>query len=224
MAQDLATPSPIKQHMIQLMDDILKQNVFQKKFFHKSRETYCAFINVFVKCIVPNSRFKEMINGNHSGFNDAITPHDEALALLILDNNFLKWKAEASKKLSKSKEIGQTCPADLKDIDLTKQEILQLPKSKYTMGTSASTNLRSGWKRQAVLDHVDHVRMILAFREKEEYNEYKSFAATCIENKKPRQRKRNRVENDFDGFSTDEATRAYENVSNEIFKVTKFSV
>ena len=212
------------EHTIQFMDDILKQNAFQKKFFHKSKETYCAFINVFVKCIVPSSRFKEMINGKHRRFGDTITSHDEALALIILDNNFLKWKAEASKKLSKSKEAGQSCPADLKDIELTKQEMLQLPKSKYTMGNAASTNLRSGWKREAVLDHVHHVEMIQAFRKKEECNEYESFAATCIANKKSRARKRNREENDLDSISTDEAAKAYENVSNEIFKITKFTV
>ena len=218
------TTSEVKKHMIQFMDDILKQDSFKKEFFHQSQENYCAFINVFVKCIVPSSRFKEMINGSHSSFAETITPHDEGLALLVLDNNFLKWKAEASKKLAKSKESGQHHPSDLKDIDLTKEEILALPKARYTMGNTANTNLRSGWKREALMDHVKLVKMIQEFRSKKDFDTYKAFAADCIANKNTSPRKRQRLDNESENISIDEAAKQYEALTNEFYTVHKFAV
>ena len=217
------TTSEIEKIMIQFMDGILTQDSFQKDYFHKSQENYCAFINAFVKCIVPSSRFKEMINGSHSTFAETITPHDEGLALLILDNNFLKWKAEASKKLAKSKETGQHHPSDLKDIDLSKDEVLALPKARYTMGQAANTNLRSGWKREALMDHVKLVKMVMEFRAKEEFDTYKSFAANCIANKNARPRKRQRQDNGSEDISIDEAAKRYDEYTKEFFTIHNFT-
>ena len=215
----------IKKCMIDFMHKILQKEDFDREDFYSSQEAYCAFINIFVKKIVPSGTFKEMITRNHNNFAETITIHDEGLGLLIIDNNFKKWKAEATKKLSISTADGQPHPADLKTIVLTKEEQNALPKSKYTMTCSAKTNIRSGWNREGVMDHVKHVKMIQTFRATEKFKTYHAFTANCILNKNSRKRKRPCDSNDTaDSISSKDAAKQFEEMTDEFFSITKFKV
>ena len=218
------TTKDIKNCMINFMDTLLQKDKFERDVFYSSQEAYCAFVNIFVKKIVPSGTFKEMITRNHSNFQETITPHDEGLGLSILDNNFKKWKAEAIKKLSISTADGQPQPADLKNIVLTKDDQNALPKAKYTMGSSGTSNIRAGWNREGVMDHVKHVKMIQTFRATKEFKTYHAFAAECILNKNSRKRKRQCLSNDTESISSKEAAKQYAEMTDEFFSITKFKV
>jgi hypothetical protein len=218
------TSTNIKKCMIDFMDEILQKDEFDREDFYSTQEAYCAFINIFVKKIVPSGTFKEMITRNHNNFVETVTIHDEGLGLLIIDNNFKKWKAEAIKKLSISTADGQPYPADLKNIVLTKEDQNALPKAKYTMGSSANSNIRLGWNREGVMDHVKHVKMIQTFRTTEEFKTYHAFAAECILNKASRKRKRPCLINDTASITSEDAAKQYEEMSDEFFSITKFKV
>jgi ubiquitin C-terminal hydrolase len=103
-------------------------------------EAYIFFCEHFLKCIVGNTTFNKMLKLNLK-LSEIATPSDEALGLLLLENNEFKWISEAQNKGNKS----------------TPQEgIENIAKPKYTSGgrskgtTKGLTRRYGGWKSDGI--------------------------------------------------------------------------
>ena len=176
-------------------------NDFAVDNIHSTKQTYAAFVHLFAKCVVPTTIFKDMTLRSQGTYHETFTASDEALCLLILENNVSKWKSEAHKKIEKNQG---KLPEHLKDIILNKNEMKSIPKSKYTMGTGAeSNNLRSGWNHEGITRFTELKEQVMTFRAGNMFNPFKEYALSGIVDVQCEHRsKRQRRSNDSDSCST----------------------
>ena len=208
--------------MIAFFNTIVEVDDVDVKKIHSTKETYAAFVHLFAKCIVPSTIFKDVTHRSQGKFHDTFTPADEALCLIILDNNVSKWKTEAQKKVEKNQGI---IPQHLKDIILDKNEMKSIPKSKYTMGTgSESNNLRSGWNHDGMTNYTELKEQVVKFRSENLFNPFKEYALAGIVDiscQHRSKRKRTSAE-DFDSCSTNN-TALCEELSEKLLNDSKFA-
>jgi hypothetical protein len=102
-------------------------------------EAYIFFCEHFLKCIVGNTTFNKMQKLNLK-LSEIATPSDEALGLLLLENNEFKWLSEAQNKGNRSNQDGNW----------------NNDKPKYTSGgrskgtTKGLTRRYGGWKSDGI--------------------------------------------------------------------------
>ena len=191
------------------------------KKIHSTKESYAAFVYLFAKCIVSSTLFKDMIQSSQGKFDTTFTNCDEALCLLILDNNLQKWVGEAEKKIEMN---DGKLPRDL-TISLTKKDMKDIPKSKYTMGIdNATNNLRSGWNQDGMKKYKDFQTSVDKFRESNVFNEFKTYALSRIVNKKGGDRSKKQRTSINDDSSSVDNTAEMEKLVHSIHEGGRFAV
>ena len=191
------------------------------KKIHSTKESYAAFVYLFAKCIVSSTLFKDMIQSSQGKFDNTFTNCDEALCLLILDNNLQKWVGEAEKKIEMN---DGKLPRDL-TISLTKKDMKDIPKSKYTMGIdNATNNLRSGWNQEGMKKYKDFQTSVDKFRESNVFNEFKTYALSRIVNKKGGDRSKKQRTSINDDSSSVDNTAEMEKLVHSIHEGGRFAV
>ena len=191
------------------------------KKIHSTKESYAAFVYLFAKCIVSSTLFKDMIQSSQGKFDITFTNCDEALCLLILDNNLQKWVGEAEKKIEMN---DGKLPRDL-TISLTKKDMKDIPKSKYTMGIdNATNNLRSGWNQDGMKKYKDFQTSVDKFRESNVFNEFKTYALSRIVNKKGGDRSKKQRTSINDDSSSVDNTAEMEKLVHSIHEGGRFAV
>ena len=219
------TPEPQSSQILQDVHTFFTTFVVGKeedmKTIHSTKESYAAFVYLFAKCIVSSTLFKDMIQSSQGKFDITFTDCDEALCLLILDNNLQKWVGEAEKKIQMN---DGKLPRDL-TISLTKKDMKDIPKSKYTMGIdNATNNLRSGWNQDGMKKYKDFQTSVNKFRESNVFNEFKTYALSRIVNKHGGERsKKQRTSKDDEICSVDN-TAEIEKLVHSIHEGGRFAV
>ena len=97
----------------------------------EDKTVYFAFIEYFVSAVIGRKRYKQNRCDNH--LSKYVTPSDEALAIILFDNNIDTWMDQAKHNLTKSGEV----------------------KPKYTNGGSskgevASSRKYQGWSEEGL--------------------------------------------------------------------------
>ena len=142
-----------------------KDNPLQIDKIQEKKETYAAFVQIFGHNIVPNAKFKRMIGGETHTFEKSYTSEDEALALVILDNNIERWSAITNKAIT----ANPNHPDALLSYKLSNAEKEGIPPTKYTMGTNSNNNnLRSGWNKKGIKKYTQFLKQTKAFRDNTE--------------------------------------------------------
>lgn len=155
-------------------------------------------------------------------FDKTFTCQDEAMCLLILSNNLQRWVAEADAKIQQN---GNILPKSLTNVALPKEIAETIPKSKYTMGTEDSSNLRSGWGPEGMAKYEEFDDKVEEFRGKNSFNEFKDYALKVIANrKKGAGSKRQRTSYDGDSTSRKDNTVLCEELAEKIMRKSIFAV
>lgn len=145
--EDSDARKDLETNLINFMSTVLISDNFDITTIHSTKENYSAFMYLFAKNILPKAVYSDMIKGTNDSCESIFTCDDEAMCLVIFENNIKKWAKEAELKSEKNRGLG-----NLKFVTLTKTEKLQIPQPKYTMGVSEDvTNLRSGWSVEGML-------------------------------------------------------------------------
>ena len=195
-----------------------KDTVLEVDKLQDTKEAYGAFVQVFGQCIVPKAKFKRMICGTQDAYETSYTAEDEALALVILENNIEKWSAENNKALL----ANANHPDAILTYKLSAAEKEDIPQSKYTMGTSTNNNLRSGWNSKGIKKYTFFLKQTKTFREANDL--FTSCKEHAIEEIKPtfmgNKRKRARIEEvdtAVDGDNEDDNVDPYDELQEVCF-------
>jgi hypothetical protein len=214
--------SQIVKDVVQFFDTIVFSEDMDVNKIHTTKETYAALVYLFAKCIVPSQLFKDMIQHSQGTFDKTFTVQDEAMCLLILSNNLPRWVAEAKAKVEHN---GNSLPKCLTNVTLPKAIASTIPKSRYTMGTEESSNLRSGWGPEGMAKYEDFDNKVEQFREENHFNAYKDYALKVITNRKNGGgSKRQRTSYDGDSLSRKDNTALCEELADKIMRKSIFSV
>ena len=187
-----------------------------------SKDHYAAFIRLMGYQIVPTNRMKNMVLTEPDKYEAAYTEQDEALALIILDNNLQRWSLESKKILEKS----PTNPDLLLDYKIKKAEMidLEIPDTKYTMGVGTKkNNLRCGWSDTGIRVFNGFVKKVIDFRQTNDFVAAKKEAVrqmTPMFDSKKRKRKSASTENE--NSSSDDDCGVTENVWDELVQTNSF--
>jgi hypothetical protein len=107
----------------------------------EQNEAYIFFCERFLKCIVGKINFNKKLKLNMK-LSEIATPSDEALGLLLLENNEVKWLSELQNQEDKSAGEEREAPS--------------ITKPKYTSGGKAKgtrkglTRRYGGWKMDGI--------------------------------------------------------------------------
>ena len=205
------------------MSNFILSDTWNIDTIHTSKHHYTAFLHLFARSVLPTAQWKEMIFGNHENDmnNGIFTSHDEALCLVIMDNNIEKWKMEVELKVQKT--TGLT--TDLRYVNLTSDDKSKVPKPKYTMGEDGSSNLRAGWNTEGVNTFCNYHSKVLTFRAKTSYNDWKQFAINTIANSmEGRYGKKRKTGDDETSNTNDDQGSQIDSLSQLYFSTTKFAV
>ena len=166
---------------------------------HTIETHYVSMFRIFSRGILPQRKIKKMLAGSDDDFQHSFTAQDEALLLVILDNNHYKWKAEFQLKLNKASNNLEAA----KSTKLTSEEKKTLPQSKYTMATSEtrSSNLRGRWDDQGFGTFVNILGNVAKFRTTDEFRSFKKAAMDNYDQDKVRLAKRRKTQNESIGLA-----------------------
>ena len=97
-------------------------------------------LNLFGTCMVPAAKPKKIVCEKQHKFERIISTEDEALAIIILENNVAKWSAEVNKIL----DIHPTNPDILRVSVFFKEQKKDIPPSKFTWVLRRKGEFRRG--------------------------------------------------------------------------------
>lgn len=155
-----------------------------------THDLYSSFFTLFFKGAMLSPQWKSI---NIDNYEDKLTVSNEAFALCCLDNAFERWRAECVAKFSKRPEYAELLLG--KDNILTKEEINDLPRWRYTCDTTNS-NIRSGWNEEGKILYFRLYEICAAQREKHDKNARYAFALSNSPEIRKNIRKRRSLESD----------------------------
>ena len=147
------------------------------ELIHSTDCIYASFFRIFARGILPHKKIKTLISGSTSEFNSTFTAQDEALLIVILDNNLIRWRDEFHKKLDNVQGNLDAFP----NAKLSKKDKQDLPQPKYTMVKLGSSNLRGTWDDQGFGKFLDILEVITEFRTDEAMLRYRNKAIECYD-------------------------------------------
>ena len=114
-----------------------------EELFH-TESTYGSFVALLGSRLVPTVKFKKKVCDKSEEFETTFTAEDEALAIVILENNASKWSTEVNEVLHNN----LMNPDAIKVMLLSDDEKMIFPPSTFTMSTNEiSNNLQSRWTK-----------------------------------------------------------------------------
>ena len=165
---------------------------------HSTPDNYASFVKAFAKTIVPERKLKKTLLSLDQDLSTTFTNHDEALLLVTLDNNLMKWNAELQAKLQVCEQNADAI-ASIKFSDLSAEQKSNIPKSKYTMGKKyGRSNIRGGWSREGVKAFTSILEKVIMFRQKNSFLDYIENLETIYDLDNISPTKRRRLQCDFD--------------------------
>ena len=207
--------------MVDIIEKALDEDhVFDINLFHSSINYYAAFFRLFGTSIVPHSKIKKMVIENPHTFEDKFTPDDEALALIIFDNNVERWAAETKFIL----EGNPANPGILLNYKISKQDSKHLPLTKYTMGKNeSSNNLRSGWTQRGIVKYCSYLKDVKSFRSQIDFQQGKELTIEIMRALfHGKQKNTSKRGNNHSVPIDEEEADTTENVLESLYKQSKF--
>ena len=172
------SPSTLDTITNTFISDLVISDDYNVSSIHESPDTYTAFVHLFACCVMRKTKYKHMIEKEPDKFETTFTPDDEALCMIILDNNINKWKKEAELKL---KKCGPHIPKVLRGVTLTKEEVKDVPPNKYTMRDSdGPSNLKTGWGTLGLNTFYRYKECVVKLRDSDRFAALKKKAMELI--------------------------------------------
>ena len=220
---DLEADAPlIKKITTSFIKDLMTLEDVSEAYVHETQERYCAFLFLFGRRVVSQNLYKERRDCSHERFEKVYTMQDEALAIVILKNNLLKWQEEAKLRKLKCEDFKNT---DLMNVKITSKEMADCPKPLYTMNLEYDeSNLRSGWGDAGFKEFMKILKKVNAFRDKDEFMEIKNFTMDTLSTKKKKSRKRMRYDVDVSLESNVSVGDSADDLIKQYMELTKFEV
>ena len=189
------------------------------ELIHSTDCSYASFFRIFARGILPHKKIKTLISGSTSDFDSTFTAQDEALLIVILDNNLIRWIREFDKKLENVQGNLDAFP----NAKLSKKDKQDLPQPKYTMVKLGSSNLRGTWDDQGFGKFVDILTLVSEIRDNQAMLPYKKKAIECYDAEQVRLARKRKQEIEADEYVSTHVDEFEERMENYMKKFVQLS-